>query len=69
MSIHKFGYSVESLQKDKIESLEKDFESQTKLTNIKLKNISDKLETYNNEYKEQNTELRVNFNSNIVKQI
>ena len=36
MSIHKFGYSVESLQKDKIENLEKEFESQTKLFNIKL---------------------------------
>ena len=36
MSIHKFGYSAESLQKDKIENLEKEFESQTKLINIKL---------------------------------
>ena len=36
MSIHKFGYSAESLQKDKIENLEKEFESQTKLFNIKL---------------------------------
>ena len=36
MSIHKFGYSAESLQKDKIENLEKEFDSQTKLFNIKL---------------------------------
>ena len=36
MSIHKFGYSAESLHKDKIENLEKEFESQTKLFNIKL---------------------------------
>ena len=50
MSIHKFGYSAESLQKDKIENLEKEFESQTKFINIKLNDmqstisgISDKL--------------------------
>ena len=36
MSIHKFGYSAESLQKDKIENLEKEFESQTKLINKNL---------------------------------
>ena len=36
MSIHKFGYSAESLQKDKIENLEKELDSQTKLINIKL---------------------------------
>ena len=36
MSIHKIGYSAESLQKDKIENLEKELESQTKLFNIKL---------------------------------
>ena len=56
MSIHKFGYSAESLQKDKIENLEKEFESQTKLINIKLIDISDKLENFDNL---QNTELRV----------
>ena len=39
MSIHKFGYSAESLQKDKIENLEKEFESQTKLINIKLNDM------------------------------
>ena len=48
MSIHKFGYSAESLQKDKIENLEKEFESQTKLFNIKLIYISDKLENFEN---------------------
>ena len=35
MSIHKFGYSAESLQKDKIENLEKEFESQTGLFNAR----------------------------------
>ena len=39
MSIHKFGYNAESLQKDKIENLEKEFESQTKLINIKLHDV------------------------------
>ena len=39
MSIHKFGYSAESLQKDKIENLENELESQTKLINIKLNNM------------------------------
>ena len=66
MSIHKFGYSAESLQKDKIENLGKEFESQTKLISIKLNDVSDKLRAYMqsqqsciNEFKEQNTELRV----------
>ena len=52
MSIHKFGYSAESLQKDKIENLEKKFESQTKLINIKLNDLQstfgDKLKKFNN---------------------
>ena len=39
MSIHKFGYSAESLQKDKIENLEKELESQTKLINIELNDM------------------------------
>ena len=39
MAIHQFGYSVESLQKDKIENLEKELESQTKLNNIKLNDM------------------------------
>ena len=58
MSIHKFDYSAENLQKDKIENLENELESQTKLINIKLNDVSDKLETYINEFKEQHTELR-----------
>ena len=37
MSFHKFGYSVDILQKDKSGNLQKEFESQTKLINIKLK--------------------------------
>ena len=44
MSIHKLGYSVESLQNDKIENLEKELGSQTKLINITLIDISDELE-------------------------
>ena len=52
MSIHKFDYSAESLQKDKIENLEKAFESQTKLINIKLNDFQstfgDKLKKFNN---------------------
>ena len=39
MTIHKFGYSAESLQKDKIENLEKEFESQTKIFNMKLNDM------------------------------
>ena len=39
MSIHKFSYSAESLQKDKVEKLEKELESQTKLINIKLNDM------------------------------
>ena len=39
MAIHKFGYSVESLQKDKIDNLEKELESQTKLINVKLNDM------------------------------
>ena len=58
MSIHKFGDCAESLQKDKIENFEKEFESQTEVINIKLNDVSDKLETYIIEYTEQNTELR-----------
>ena len=53
MSIHKIDYSAENLQKDKIENLEKELESQTKLFNIKLiimqstiSGISDKLENF-----------------------
>ena len=56
MSIHKIGYSAESLQKDRIENLEKEFESQTKLINLKLNDMSDKLEKF---IDPQNPELRV----------
>ena len=58
MSIHKVGCSAESLQKDMTQNLEKEFESQTKLINIRLNDISDKLETYTYEFKEQKTEIR-----------
>ena len=51
MSIHKFGYSAESLHKDKIENLEKEFESRTKLINSKLNDMQstfgDKLKKFN----------------------
>ena len=46
MSIHKFGYSAESLQKDKIENLEKELESQTKLINLKLNDLFNNLESF-----------------------
>ena len=46
MSIHKVGYSAESLQKDKIENLEKELESQTKLINLKLNDLSNTLENF-----------------------
>ena len=46
MSIHKFGYSAESLQKDKIENLEKELESQTKLINLKLNDLCNTLENF-----------------------
>ena len=46
MSIHKIGYSAESLQKDKIESLEKELESQTKLINLELNDLSNNLENF-----------------------
>ena len=46
MPIHKFGYSAESLQKDKIENLEKELESQTKLINLKLNDLSNTLENF-----------------------
>ena len=46
MSIHKYSYSAESLQKDKIENLEKELESQTKLINLKLNDLSNTLENF-----------------------
>ena len=64
MSIHKFGYSVESLQKDKIENLEKELDSQTKLINKKPNDmqsafggLSDEFEKYNNLQKVQEIHL------------
>ena len=48
MSIHKFVFSAESLQKDKIENLEEELESQAKLITIKLIDMSDKLEHFKN---------------------
>ena len=46
MSSHKFGYSDESLQKRNIENLQK-MESQTKLINIELVDMSNNLEKHN----------------------
>ena len=57
MSIHKFVYSAESLQKDKIENLEKEFESQTKLINLKLNDMQSTINGMTDNL--QNTELRV----------
>ena len=48
MPIHKFGYSAKSLQKNRIENLEKELESQTKSITIKLIDMSDKLENFKN---------------------
>ena len=63
MSIHKFGYSAESLQKDKIENLEKEFESQTKLFNIRLNDMQSTINGMTDNL--QNTEgvLRVQENN------
>ena len=75
MSVHKVGYSAESLQKDKIENLEEEFESQTKLFNIKLKDVqstvdgvSDQLETFNTQSafgNLQNTEIKLEKRFNL----
>ena len=56
MSIHKFGYSAESLQKDKIENLEKEFESQTKLINIKLNSMQSTISGMSDQFKKFNTQ-------------
>ena len=63
MSIHKFGYSAESLQKDKIENLEKELESQTKLINLKLNDMQSTINGMTDNL--QNTEgaLRVQENN------
>ena len=60
MAIYKFGHSVESLHKDKIENLEKELKSQTKLLNKKLNDMSDKLEKFNNLQNVQ--EIQFTFN-------
>ena len=44
MSKHEFIYSAESLHKDKIQNLEKELESDTKVFNVKHMDMSDKLE-------------------------
>ena len=72
MSIHKFGYSAESLQKDKIENLEKEFESQTKLINLKLNDMQSTINGMTDNL--QNTEgaLRVqeyNFDDGETKEV
>ena len=63
MSFHKFGYNAESLQKDKIENLEKKLESPTNLINLKLNDMqsafgdmSDKLENFKNLQNTEGTE-------------
>ena len=63
LSIHKFGYSAESLQKDKIENLEKELESQTKLITIKLIDMSDELENFINQLNVQ----KINFDDGETK--
>ena len=40
MTIHKFGYSAESLQIDKMDQLQKDLESHKKLSNISFIDIN-----------------------------
>ena len=54
MSIHNFAYSAGSLQNDKIESLEKEMESLTRLINLKFNDMSDKLQKFNNLQNVQN---------------
>ena len=49
------------MQKDKIENLEKELESQTKLINIKLINMSDGLKKHINETNELNDKEKLNF--------
>ena len=56
MSIHKFAYMVESLQKDKIEILENELEPQSKFINIKVIDMSNELNTYMIEFEVQNVE-------------
>ena len=69
MAFHNFGYSVESLQKDKIENLERELESQTNLINKTLNDMSDKLETFNNLKMPKALCVYTKFNSSTVKLI
>ena len=59
MSIHKFGYSAESLQKDKIENLEKELESQTKLFKIKLNDMQSTINGMTDNLQNTESALRV----------
>ena len=59
MSIHKFGYSAESLQKDKIEKLEKELETQTKLINIKLNDMQSTINGMTDNLQNTESALRV----------
>ena len=63
MSLLKLGYSAESLRKRKIENLEKDLESQTKLVNIKFMDMSNNLEK---RFNENNTDVeKIQFNNGV----
>ena len=64
MSIHKFGYSAESLQNDKIDNLQKELESQTKLINIKL---NDMQSTINGMTDNLQSEQEINFDDGETK--
>ena len=59
MSIHKFGYSAESLQKDKIENLEKELESQTQLISIKFNDIQSTINGMTDNLQNTESVLRV----------
>ena len=47
MAIDKYGYSAESLQKRRMKNLKKNWNHKTNLINIKLNDLSDKLEKFN----------------------
>ena len=64
MSIHKFGNSTESLQKDKIENLEKELESQTKLIHL---NFNDMQSTINGMTDNQQNIQEINFDDGETK--
>ena len=48
MSIHKFGYSAENLQKDNIDNIKKELEPQIKLINLRFMDHFDILKSFNN---------------------